>query len=405
MVIQIMDDKEQCFGIYTNGAFHYNKSTLGLVNQTIYAWSYNEKVNQITESTETSVEYLHLWTEGQNISEACPEHLSARYNTVEKKIKAHFNSFRQAKVHLSDVCFYELVPQKQLEHYYDCRNEICEWILENREKPNNYRHLHDTYRTIIDISSRKLNINKHKLYNLRNKDFKARSMWKRFGEDSNITVNYNIFGSVTGRLTTKPDSFPIMNIKTELRDIVRPTNDVFIELDFNAAEIRTLISLSKQQQPEGDIHEFNQKEIFEGATREEAKTRFFAWLYNRGSKAIQSDFYSRERVLGEYYREGNIHTPFGRKIECGEFHALNYLLQSTSSDNCMDRVNKINKFLIGTKSHVAFTVHDCVVIDMSFEDRNLIPQIKQIFEDTKLGHFMSSVHIGRDLGNMEKLEW
>jgi hypothetical protein len=230
-------------------------------------------------------------------------------------------------------------------------------------------------------------------------------MWKRFGEDSNITVNYNIFGSVTGRLTTKPDSFPIMNIKTELRDIVRPTNDVFIELDFNAAEIRTLISLSKQQQPEGDIHEFNQKEIFEGATREEAKTRFFAWLYNRGSKAIQSDFYSRERVLGEYYREGNIHTPFGRKIECGEFHALNYLLQSTSSDNCMDRVNKINKFLIGTKSHVAFTVHDCVVIDMSFEDRNLIPQIKQIFEDTKLGHFMSSVHIGRDLGNMEKLEW
>ena len=277
--------------------------------------------------------------------------------------------------------------------------------MENSEKPSNYRHLHDTYETIQDISSRKLNINKHKLYNYKNTDFKARTLWKNFGEQQDIYVNYDLFGSVTGRLTTKPGSFPIMNVKTELKDIVRPTNDVFIELDFNAAEIRTLISLSGQEQPKGDIHEFNQKEIFKGATREEAKTRFFAWLYNRGSKAIQSDFYSRERVLGEYYREGNIHTPFGRKIECGEFHALNYLLQSTSSDNCMDRVNKINKFLIGTKSHVAFTVHDCVVIDMSFEDRNLIPQIKQIFEDTKLGHFMSSVHIGRDLGNMEKLEW
>ena len=96
--------------------------------------------------------------------------------------------------------------------------------------------------------------------------------------------------------------------------------------------------------------------------------------------------------------------PFGRKLECDRFHALNYLLQSTSSDNCMDRVNKINKFLIGTKSHVAFTVHDCVIIDLSFEDRYLIPQIKEIFEDTKLGNFVSSVHIGKDLGNMEELK-
>ncbi len=167
-----------------------------------------------------------------------------------------------------------------------------------------------------------------------------------------------------------------MNLKTELKDIVRPTNDVFIELDFNAAEIRTLISLSKQNQPQEDIHEFNRKEIFKKGTREDAKTRFFAWLYNERSTTIQSDFYSRENVLEEYFREGAIRTPFGRVIECDRFHALNYLLQSTSSDNCMDRVNKINKFLQGTKSHVAFTIHDCVIIDLSFEDRQPLRKLR-----------------------------
>ena len=277
--------------------------------------------------------------------------------------------------------------------------------MDNSEKPSNYRHLHDTYETIQDISSRKLNINKHKLYNYKNDDFKAQTLWKNFGEQQNIFVNYDLFGSVTGRLTTKPGSFPIMNVKTELKDIVRPTNDVFIEIDFNAAEIRTLISLSGQEQPQEDIHEFNRKNLFREGSRDDAKTRFFAWLYNQRSTKIQSDFYDRERILEKHHREGYIHTPFGRKIECDQFHALNYLLQSTSSDNCMDRVNKINKFLIGTKSHVAFTVHDCVIVDLSFEDRQIIPQLKEIFEDTKLGHFMSSVHIGRDLGNMEKLQW
>ena len=389
-----MDDKKECFAVYAKGEFYYDN----FPKEMSHTWSYNEKLS------EKDITYFYLWVQGKNLEDVCPEHLKYRYNAAEKKIKGHFNSFRNAMINLDDVCFYDLVPDKHLLSYFECRNEICEWIRDNHAKPSNYRFLHDTYRTIQDISSRKLNINKHKLYNYKNTDFKARTLWKNFGEKDKIFINYDLFGSVTGRLTTKPGSFPIMNIKSELKDIVRPTNDVFIELDFNAAEIRTLISLSEQKQPQEDIHEFNRKTIFRKGTREEAKTRFFAWLYNDRSKAIQSDFYSREDVLEKHYREGAVWTPFGRKLECDRFHALNYLLQSTSSDNCMDRVNKINKFLKGTKSHVAFTVHDCVIIDLSFEDRYLIPQVKEIFEDTKLGHFVSSMHIGKDLKNMEELQ-
>jgi len=394
VIFQIMDDKKECFAVFSKGTFYYDN----FPKEMSHTWSYNEKLSQ------ADITYFYLWVQGKNLADVCPEHLKARYSSSHRRIKAQFKSFQEAKINISDVCFYDLVPDKQLLNYFDCKNEICEWIHENYKKPDNYRLLHDTYQTIYDISKRPLNINKHKLYNYAKRDNKARNLWRTFGEQKNIFVNYDLFGSVTGRLTTKQGSFPIMNLKTELKDIVRPTNDVFIELDFNAAEIRTLISLSGQEQPQEDIHEFNRKTIFGKGTREEAKTKFFAWLYNDRSKTIQSDFYSRENVLQEYYRQGAVHTPMGRKLECDRFHALNYLLQSTSSDNCMDRVNKVNKFLIGTKSHVAFTIHDCVIIDLSFEDRYLIPQIKEIFEDTKLGNFVSSVHIGRDLGNMEELK-
>mgnify|MGYP003136310329 FL=1 len=394
MIFQIMDDKKECFAVFSKGIFYYDN----FPKEMSHTWSYNEKLCQ------EDITYFYLWVQGQSLIDVCPDHLKNRLQISEKKIKAHFNSFRRSKVNIGDVCFYDLVPDKHLQHYYESKNEVCEWILENYEKPGNYRFLHDTYETIQDISSRELNINKHKLYRLSKTDNKARNLWRTFGEQKNIFVNYDLFGSVTGRLTTKQGSFPIMNLKTELKDIVRPTKDVFIELDFNAAEIRTLISLSGQEQPQEDIHEFNRKTIFGKGTREEAKTKFFAWLYNERSKTIQSDFYSRENILEKHYRQGSVRTPFGRKLECDRFHALNYLLQSTSSDNCMDRVNKINKFLIGTKSHVAFTIHDCVIIDLSFEDRYLIPQIKEVFEDTKLGKFVSSVHIGKDLGNMEELK-
>ena len=251
MIFQVMDDKRECFAVYADGQFYYDK----LPKQLSHTWNYNEKLSQ------KDITYFYLWVQGKNLADTCPEHLKYRYESSEKRIKAHFNSFRQASVNISDVCFYDLVPDKHLQHYFECRNEICEWIMDNSEKPSNYRHLHDTYETIQDISSRKLNINKHKLYNYKNDDFKAQTLWKNFGEQQNIFVNYDLFGSVTGRLTTKPGSFPIMNVKTELKDIVRPTNDVFIEIDFNAAEIRTLISLSGQEQPQEDIHEFNRKKL------------------------------------------------------------------------------------------------------------------------------------------------
>ena len=59
----------------------------------------------------------------------------------------------------------------------------------------------------------------------------------------------------------------------------------------------------------------------------------------------------------------------------------------------------------GKKSFVHSVVHDSVTIDMSFEDKHLVEQIIELFEDTRLGKFKSSMSIGTDLKKLEEIQW
>ena len=393
-----MDDKKDCAGVFVDGRFVYDRIPENIGG----TWAYSDHLQN------RYVDYAYLWSLGSRILDICPDHLKVRWETHEKKIKSHFKSLHTAGIKFDDVCFFDIVPDKQLEHYFQTKNEICDWVFANVDKPTHYGLLHDSYITIQNIAKHEVKVNKHKLFRYSQKDMKARSLWNWIKNRNEVFVKYNLFGSVTGRLTTSEGSFPIMNLKTELKDIVEPKWDCFVELDFNAAEIRTMISLMGQKQPQEDIHEWNIKNIFkQNISRDQAKQKFFAWLYNSENKTIDSKFYSKDILVEKFYNEQEkvLQTPFGRRTDCDRFHALNYLLQSSSSDNCLDRVNKIERFLRDRRSYVAFTIHDCIIIDLHGDDRNLIPQLKQIFEDTKLGRFPSSCHVGKNLGSMREFTW
>jgi len=393
-----MDNKKDCIGIFKNGEFYYDT----IPESVTKTWSYSDHLSN------KYIEYAFLYTGGLKISDFCPEELMARWITAESKIKSHFKSLFTTNINVDDICFFDMIPRKHLYHYYQTKNEICDWVFKNIEKPKNYSFLHDTYITCHNINKHKVNVNMSRLYQHAKNDVKAKNLLHWMQSNPQPCVNYDIFGSKTGRITTKMGSFPIMNLKTEIKDIVEPKHDCFLEFDFNAAEIRTMISLMGQKQPQEDIHEWNIKNIFkEDISRAEAKQKFFAWLYNSENKTIDSEFYSKGALVEEFYCEEQkeIRNPFGRRATCDRFHALNYLLQSSSSDNCLDRVNKIERFLRDRRSYVAFTIHDCIIIDLHRDDRALIPQLKQIFEDTKLGKFKSSCHIGKNYGNMREFKW
>jgi hypothetical protein len=67
----------------------------------------------------------------------------------------------------------------------------------------------------------------------------------------------------------------------------------------------------------------------------------------------------------------------------------------------LERMVAIHDLLRGRKSHVAFTLHDSVILDFSSEDKDLIKAIVQEYKNTKLGNFKTTVSAGKDLYNLK----
>ena len=236
-------------------------------------------------------------------------------------------------------------------------------------------------------------------------DVKAKNFLKRVSRGK-VYCDYNIFGTKTGRLATNPDTFPILNMHKDLRRYVRPTNSCFVELDYNAFELRVLLYLSEADQPDQDIHQWNVQNVYQGmVSREEAKKRIFSWLYNIDSKdRLSEGAYNRDKILNKYWDGTRVVNPFDRSIESDKFHATSYLIQSTAADIVLRQMIKLHKMLKDKKSFIAFTIHDSVVIDMAEEDMSLLSELRRQFStfgDTK---FLTNVSIGSDFGNMESEE-
>lgn len=289
-----------------------------------------------------------------------------------------------AKVSLEEECFFNLLPEHCLSKWFHIRQQALENLCKMTTKEADYDILHKAHVLTTNIAQQNIT----------------------FGTKTG-RVLYNIFGSATGRLTTKRGSVPVLTLKKEQRELLRPQNDAFVELDLNAAEIRMLMALSGREQPQGDIHEHLQKEIFGGwGKRSEFKERLFAWLYNPNSDDTVFDrFFSRETFRDFFAAEDQIlTTPFGRRLPVEERKAQNYLLQSTTSDQVLENAYKIQKQLRGKKSTIAFTLHDSIILDMAQEDAIMLREIKQQFEFTRWGNFMSTCKIGKTFGNLKELK-
>ena len=393
MIFQILDNKIECKTIYADGTLY--KETPPDLKGT---WEY--KPNLPPE-----VEFAKLYCKGSPIGDACPEHLKGEWAKTSGKLKAYLNSFMQAKISLEEHCFYDLVPQHFLLDFYEVKNKITKHIFDTYEKPENYDFLLQLAEVVEDIKSRPLNLRMNKLNHMGHQ-LATRNFLKRL-KKAEKRIKYNIFGTKTGRLTTQPKSFPILTLKKEYRSILAPNNDLYVELDFNAAELRTLLALCGKEQPKEDIHEWNAKNVFRGyVTRKEAKERIFAWLYNPDSKDyLANRSYDRIAVKEKHWDGKIVTTPFGRKIEADEFHALNYLIQSTTADMVLRQVIKVYDLLKDSKSYIAFTMHDSLVIDLVKEDKGLLKDIFDTFAETDLGNFAISVRAGKNFGDMKEMEW
>tara|TARA_A100001015_G_scaffold315328_1_gene426904 strand:+ start:201 stop:1265 length:1065 start_codon:yes stop_codon:yes gene_type:complete len=341
----------------------------------LFAWKHSSILR------EEKYKYLHLYAKQKDLIDFSPDPES--YRESRDKIISQRKASQTAKVDFGDSCFFDALPTHQLKEWFHVRSQALTKLRDTVAEPGDYKILHKAHILAQDVASRKL----------------------RF-EDKYTTVRYNIFGSVTGRFTTFKKSAPVLTLKKEQRQHITPKNDAFVEIDYNAAELRTLFALSKIGQPKGDIHEWVSKNVFKGSlSREESKVKLFSWLYNFSASDVElSKFFSREIFRDFYIQEDQLlETPFGRKISVEERKAQNYLLQSTTSDIVVDRAYEIMRFLKNKKTKIAFTLHDSIILDFSREDVKLLRELVEMFETTSWGKFKSSCHIGKNFGSLKEI--
>lgn len=397
-MFQVLDVKNECVGFYKNG-----KIIKQLTDDMHHTWNYTSILHG------KDIQYANIYSGGKTLDECCPEYLKDEWERVNKKIKAFLNSFVESKVSLSENCVFDLIPERFLKEFYDAKCKITEHVFKTYPQPPEYTFTREFGEFISDISTRSLQLDRSwlsgKLY-----DIQGKKLWEKIN-NGQTKINYNQFGSVTGRLTVSDDSFPILTLNKRLRGVIVPKNDWFVELDLNAAELRVARALLNHPQIEGDHHQWAVDNIFNGElTRTEAKETATSWLYGSHNKnAVKYDkqleeFYKKEALKSCFWVDGYVHTPFQRKIEADDYHVVSYLNQSTLIDLFHRQILKMNKLLIGKKSFVSFLVHDCLVLDLAEEDKDILVDLIRTLSDTQWGTFPVNVKIGCNYGEMKKVK-
>jgi len=390
---QVLDYKKQCAGFYlADGTI--NKSLPEGICRT---WKPYSVLN-----SRQDIEYAWILVSGADLDEHVPENLQKDWTSVTDLLRLHLNTLKVARVPLNDVCLYEVLPTDIYLRYFDVLNAITESIFDSNCKPQNHDFLVRIQVLLSEIEERKVKLS------TKGVDFTSKEISLKKIQDicakTNI-VKYNLFGTRTGRLTNTDVGLPVLTMAKRYRGLLHPTNNWYVEFDQNGADLRALVGLLKQEQPEEDIHAWNASKI--GCSRDEAKQKTFSWLYDGNKRDIKLEkLYDKEVILDRVYQFDRIITPFNREVLADYEHALNYAAQSTAADVFYDRTLAVREYLksIKAKSEIAFLMHDAMVLDYADSDgTEVLTKCKEIFADTLFGEYLVNVSVGKNYGEMRKL--
>lgn len=372
MYFQIIDNNKKCLKVYARGDYMDYESLKGF-NRT---WKHS---THLTERED--VDYAYLYASDGEIDSLCPMFVLDAWRSSSGRISAIMKSVVTAGCNVEDHCIYDYIPPSLLSNFLHDKENIIRHAFDSFERPPHYDILKKAH-ILTEEMNAKSNLYKGKMKN----------------------TNYNIFGTRTGRLSNKKSGIPILTMKREERTALEPSNDLFVEFDFNAAELRTLLALSGKEQPLNDIHEWNINQSGKEITRDEIKKRTFAWLYNPEARdSLLEGLYNRDWVKDKYRCENGIKTPFFRYIETDERRSLNYIVQSTSSDVCIEQSYRLKKFFEGCRTKVCYLLHDSVILDFAREDIDKFLEAKRIFGDTRFGKYVVNSGIGKNFGEMKEI--
>ena len=367
--------------------FYYNDQIHFDVDKTIqevYTWNYDKRFEHIP-----AIHCAHLIS-GCEIEDICPNSLKKDWTEQKKRMKAVVKSFQSVGINIEDKFPTDYICGNILLSYLQTKMKIVKSVFEKFSKPGSYDHLLNSEKLLDKIRNQVLNID--------DPQYKKKPV-----------IDYNIFGTVTGRLSTRKGSFPILNLAKSKRSIIKPVNDFFVSFDYNAAELRTVFGLQGTPQPQEDLHMWIGNNVLKrDISREEIKKEVFSWLYDLKKKHPSlNELCNRKKIVKKHWNKEKkeIETIFGRVIKCDHEHSLNYLMQSVTSDIVLEQSVDVDKYLRSNamRSFIAFLIHDDVVLDVKGDEIKNIATLEKIFSNTRLGKFKTNISIGKDFGNMKQI--
>jgi len=234
--------------------------------------------------------------------------------------------------------------------------------------------------------------------------------------DGRVHPSVLLHGTVTGRpsyrnppLQTLPKEHKVGKY-AKIREMFSATNDdyVIVEADYSRAEIWMAYAYCKDPQMledlKGDVHRqvaaaaFGKKpEDVTDAERHAAKTITFGIMYGRGPKALAKqigyteqeayrfvrNWFNRYPKYEEWFkrtrkeaeengeivsltgRKRRFYLVYGDKAYKALNQAVNFGIQSTSSDVCISAVIYLHNALKQYDSYVLFSVHDSIIFEVN----------------------------------------
>lgn len=384
--------------IYSGGKIYRNNFPASL-NRT---WDYNPLLKEVSKQTR----YAKLYCSGKSLAQMTPDSLKGEMKKSSSEVKSHIQAAKTAKIDLSKIPLYQVVPENTMIEFYRSSEKVLQHIFDTVDEPHNYETLSQVNEIIKNIQHSPLFIDKEFLRSFTPKNHLETAFVKKMMTEE-CKIKYDIFGTITGRMTTDKSGLSIMTMPKELRPAILPENDFLVEIDYNAAELRVALSLLGYPQPKEDIHEWNMSNVFvDTKDRSEAKKKIFAWLYNSKSENAEIEkTYDRSRILGQYYDNEKIKNFFGREIFCEPKVALNYIIQSTAADMFSRQLIKVGEIIKERRTKILYTMHDSIVLDFAHEDREILNTILQEFSATDLGDFLINISVGEKYNQMKVKTW
>lgn len=219
-------------------------------------------------------------------------------------------------------------------------------------------------------------------------------------KESRIYTDYNLY-NITLRPTNSFNSVNFAAIpKTKKhRKCFVPTNDYFLEFDFDGYHLRLLANLLDYRLTQESAHKqlakvvFNKEEITEEEYTKMKQINFEAVYKSIPEKYKHLEFFKRldnfnQELWREFEEKGGIYDPISKRLfsnlleDMYPSKLMNYLIQSMETSRNVEILEKVVNYLKNKKTKIVLYVYDSIILDFAKEDKKeTLDTVKELLEE------------------------